>query len=211
MTRRQKPSGPVDRTPGRQTARIRQHDKRRQIFVLGSKPVTKPRAHARKTVHGETSVHLEGRGRVIVAVREHGVHEADVIHAAGKMRQKTADPGAAFAVTAELIRALHDAARLAEEAEIFAFAFQCFAVKFFEIRFVVERIDVADAAAAKDLDNSFGFWRKMNAARSIGSSGLFLVQQPRQSDAADATGAVGEEMAAREKRGLIGHKRIRLS
>jgi hypothetical protein len=60
---------------------------------------------------------------------------------------------------------------------------------------------MADAATAKDLDDSFGFGRKMNTLRGRNLAGLsvFVTHQPGQSDAPDPTRGIRKKMPARQQ------------
>ena len=203
VVRGQEARGPIDRAAGDQAARVRQHDKRGKVFVLGAQPITQPCAHARKSVHREAAVHLESRGRVIVALRKHRVDETHVIDATSEVRQQAADPRAALAVLAKTIDALHHLPRLAEETEVLAFAFESLAVETFQLWLVIKRVDVADATAAENLHHPFRFGRKVRRARrgnTVDSRRLrlFAIQQPCQRDATETARGVPQKMAARK-------------
>ncbi len=85
-----------------QTARVRQHDERRQIVGLAAQRVTDPRAQARKAGQQKTGVHQVAAGTVHVRLRSHRHEESHVIDARRGVRQQAADPAAALAVLLEL-------------------------------------------------------------------------------------------------------------
>src|SRR4051812_7378865 len=136
MTRGKKSGRPINRAASRQTARIGEHNERRKILVFQAQSVTQPCAHARKSIHGKSSVHLKRGRRVIITLGEHRPNKTDVVRTFGEPREQTANPRAAFAVTAKLVWAFHHAPRLSEKPKVFSFAFQRFAVEFFEFGFV---------------------------------------------------------------------------
>ena len=71
MPGRQKAVGPIDRAAGRQSARVGNHDERRQLVGLGSQSVRQPRAERRKAVQSKAAVLLERGRRVVRRFRHH--------------------------------------------------------------------------------------------------------------------------------------------
>ncbi len=120
------------------------------------------------------------------------MNEGDVVHACRQVRKQLADPLPALPVPAEGERTLHQSAGLAEECVNLALAGEFLAVVLFEVRLVVERIDVTDAAGAEDLHDT------ANPGNGVRRGPAITGQQPRQRDAAETGGGLPEEMAAGE-------------
>ena len=80
------------------------------------------------------------------------------------MREQTAHPGAGFPVLFEIIDALHELPGLAEKPEILALSFHRFPMHAFQLRLVIEGIQMADTTRAKDLNHAFRFRREMRLA-----------------------------------------------
>src|SRR6185436_5564450 len=101
----------------------------------------------------------------------------------------------------EFVDALHHFARLAEEAQVLALSFQGLAVKVLEFGFVIESVEMTDAATAEDLYHPFCLRREMRQPRrSRHCPRLFAIQEPRQRYAAEANSGVGKEVSARKQR-----------
>src|SRR5262245_37154308 len=88
--------------------------------------------------------------------RNHGLDERQLIDTARELRQQGADPLATLAMAAEGERALEQPAGLAEKGVDLTLAGQLAAVVLRQVGLVVERINVADPATAKDLDDALG-------------------------------------------------------
>src|SRR5436190_2133428 len=84
--------------------------------------------------------------------------KAEVIDTLSEMRQEAAHPCARFSVLAEFERALHHLSRLAKKLKVLAFAFERLAVKLFQLRLVVKRVEMTDTPAAENLYDPFRFW-----------------------------------------------------
>ena len=134
---------------------------------------------------------------MIVTFSNHRVDETDVVHAASEMRKERADPVPALAMTAKFIRALHYFAGLAEKAFVLPLSFQRFTVKLLQSRLVVERVNMAHAARAKDLNDTAGARREV---RQEGGSRIcpgFTIKHPGESQATDSPSGVPKKMTAR--------------
>src|SRR5437588_8039064 len=95
-------------------------------------------------------------------------------------------------------RALHQVAGLAEERIDLPFALHLLAVALDQLGFVVEGIEMADAAAAEYLDHTLGPGRKIERTNGAGRSGarVILAKQAGQSDRPETGDGLGEKGAA---------------
>ena len=84
---------------------VEQHHVARQILVLGTEPVRRPRAEARLADAHVAGVKLVTGGRVIVRVGLHRVDEAQVIDVPRDVRKQLADPHPGLAILLPRIRA----------------------------------------------------------------------------------------------------------
>ena len=82
--------------------------------------------------------------------------EAQVIHAAGQIRQQIAHPRTALPVLTKRVNTLHQPTGLTKKTEILTASFQLGAVEAFQFGFVVEGVEVAHPTAAKHLDDALG-------------------------------------------------------
>ncbi len=147
---------------------------------------------------------------MVVTLGIHGVDETQVIHTVGEIGQEAADPGSTLTLLPKIVNALHDAPGLAEEPKILAFAFQGFPVEPFELRFVVEGVEVADTAAAEDLDDAFGFGGEVSksgagatcAGEVRAGGGTLSVEYPSESDSTEAAAGVPKKMTPGQERWL---------
>jgi hypothetical protein len=201
---RQESRGPIDRSAGRQSARVGQHHERRQILVLRTQSIAQPGSHAGESVERESAVHLEGRRSVVVALGEHRVDEAQIVDAPGQVRQQIAHPGAAPTPLAERVDALHEFSGLTEKPQVFAPSLELGAMQALEFRFVVEGVQMTDASAAEDLHDPLGpgamvHCRSYGSRDRRGAQGPIPGQQPRQRDMAQASDRAGEEVATVER------------
>ena len=99
MLGRQKPGRPVHVPIRRQPARIGQHDKRRQVVIQATQPVTDPRPNARKPGQHKPGRLHERRRPVHVRLRDHRMDERNVVDTFAKRRHRIAQPFAALAHT----------------------------------------------------------------------------------------------------------------
>ena len=86
MVGREEATGPVDRSAGRLAAGIGEDDERREVFVDRPQTVAQPGPHGGEAVERESAVHVEGGRRVVVALGDHRVDEAEIVGAACYMR-----------------------------------------------------------------------------------------------------------------------------
>ena len=88
-----------------------------------------------------------------------------------------------------------------------------------ERRFVIERVEMTDAAAAKDLHDPFGFGRVMRNGPAIEGwlrSATLVIEHPAEGERANAASGIPKKMAARKygwkrlrrRELVIGHKQI---
>ena len=68
-------------------ARIGNGHERGQVLLLAAQGIRRPRAHAGKTIQGETGAHLIFRRAMRVRFRGHRMDEAQVVREIGKTRQ----------------------------------------------------------------------------------------------------------------------------
>ena len=143
---------------------LRDHgDERGQVFVFAAEAVADPSAHAGVAgllVAGAA----EGLGRIVVdRVAVGRFHEADVVGDALQVGQQVADPGAVLAAASagphggdDRVMAL--AARHAGESlRAFDGGRDFLAVVFGERRFVIEQVDVREAAGLEEAEDALGF------------------------------------------------------
>src|SRR5579862_1569874 len=112
------------------------------------------------------------------------------------MRQQFARPSAALAMLLELERALHQVARLTEEGVYLALVGHRLAVAAEELGLIVEGVEVADAAHAKDLYNPLRLRREVRAGRLPDLRCRLIVQQAGQRNRAEPTARVPQKVAA---------------
>ena len=86
---RQKTIGPQSRTDHR-LART-QHDKSRQILVLGAQSIGQPRTQRRTDRLLITGVHHEQAGFMIRSARVHRTHDTNIVNAFANVRIQFAD------------------------------------------------------------------------------------------------------------------------
>ena len=72
---------PVRRAADRPAPVVGHHDEAGQVLVLAAQSIRDPRADGRMALQDRAGVHLEQRGRVVVAVAVERAHKADVVHA----------------------------------------------------------------------------------------------------------------------------------
>src|SRR5947209_8114989 len=90
--------------------------------------------------------------------------ETDIIHAFREVGKQAAHPGAGFSMLAEVILALHQLPRLPKKPKVLPLAFKGLAMHFFQLRIVIECVEVAAPATAEDLDDALCLWRKVRAS-----------------------------------------------
>ena len=189
---------PVDRSPGRLTPGIREHDVGREVLVLRSQSVGHPGAEAGKAIEGEASVLEEGRRSVVRVPTVHRVDEGEIVHAVRQVGKEAGDPTPRFAVTAEFEGTLEDPAGLAEERVVVG-VLVGLAVTLRQRRLVVEGVDVAHAAQRTDVDHTLGPGIEVNPFLPVGrrrGGGRIATHQPVGGDHPEAGGRLPKELAS---------------
>ncbi len=148
-------------------------DEAGQVLVVAAQAVGHPRTHARPNLPGFAAVHQQQRRLVIGHVGVHRANDADVVDAAGGVREQVAHLDTGLAVSLKLERRGEGGAGLAFGAEVGAR--QQFAGVFRQRRLGIERIDVRRAAVHKQVDDALGLAEKvrpLGCERRRGTAGI---------------------------------------
>ena len=175
MRGRQKSAAPQPRKhrlPGILPRALRHHgDEGRQVFVFGPQPVARPRAHAGVTRKLIPGVHV-GDGRVVVdRLRVQALDDTNVVGDRLNIGQQVADPRAVFTAKFTRLQRRHHGIRAlparhpGEALRALDRRGDFQARVFVQHRFVVEKIDVREAAALKQAQHALRLRRKMGQAR----------------------------------------------
>ncbi len=131
-----------------------QHDESREVLVLRSEPVGKPRPHRRPAGLRVAGVHHEERRLVIRDVGDHRADHADLVGALADMRKQFAELRPALPIFLEAERRLHQDAGLALGHDLFAR--HRLPVVLVEHRLRVERVDLRHSAVHEQKDDLLG-------------------------------------------------------
>src|SRR5262249_42047858 len=97
----------------------------------------------------------------------------------------------------------HEPAGLAEEGIDLALAGHFLAIVLCKVRFVVEGIDMADAAGTENLNDTFGLGGEVRRLRRVRRRWRFcprlLLEHPGQRDAAEPAARLPEKATARDR------------
>ncbi len=164
MHRGQEACAPVRCAAARTFAAGTEHDECRQVLRFRTEAVCRPRAHARPTKLLRAGAHQNLSRRVIESIGVHGLHNSDVVHDFGKVRQQFRQFRAALAVLRELeFRSKQCRARIDERGAIVLDEVRgrLFAVPLHEFRFVVEQLQVAWRTGLEEKDDPLHLRGKM--------------------------------------------------
>ncbi len=89
-------------------AGFKEEDVAGQILILRPQAVSHPGAEAGFATDGLAGVKLDAGGCVVVALRLHGMDEAEIIHMPRHVGEEFRDPGTALAILTERIRRRHE-------------------------------------------------------------------------------------------------------
>jgi hypothetical protein len=181
--------GPVGGAGGGDAADVGDGDIGGEIVVHGPEGVAGPGAGGGEAFKDEAGIHGDAGGAVGVGPGGHGMDEGHAVGEGAEVGELFGDPFAGLAALDELPGAAHEVAVGALEGDLFFAAGHGLAGAFFEFGFVVEGVEVGDAAGAEDLDDAFGLW---------GEVGLAAVKKAGEGDGAEAV----DELAA-----ASGHRR----
>ena len=190
---------------------IEHHHEARQVLVHRAKPVVHPASERRRAAEQLAAVHHEHRAAVDGAVRVHALHERDVVHARGQVREQVAHPRAALAVLAEVPLGAHHAALVAVAAAALGLHLDGLPVVLVELGLVVEGVHVARAAVHEQEDHALGLARELRRLRhqrvrhgrlAVERHGLLrqeavLHQHAGERHAGERAARLPEELAAR--------------
>ena len=201
----QEPAGPVEGPAGgvRDAAGVGQDDEAGEVLVLGPQAVRQPGAHRREAHLAEPGVRLEDAGDVVGGLRDHRVDHRQLVGDLGQVREQVGDPQAALAAALEGVVRLVEPPHLAEERVGLAEALgHVLAVVLLQLGLVVERVDLAQAAAEEDVDDVPGLRLEVRAgtARRVGCRRLQVAaaqQQVGRRDRGQAEDGVPQEVPAR--------------
>src|ERR1700689_817258 len=148
VTGRQGSATPLLRAAKWNGWKIRQGDESRQALVFTAETISEPRADRRTTRRHKTGINLKYSSRVIPVVRLHGAHYRKVVHTGCQIWKKLGNLHPALAVLRETERTGGYGPRLGEERRLIgslllAPVHGC-AVKLFQRRFGIKRIDLTD-------------------------------------------------------------------
>src|SRR5579872_6279876 len=135
---------PLGRSSERASARILDHDERREVLILASQSIRHPRAYARKASDDRAGVPLVVRERVIDRPALRGMNECQIVDDAAHVREQLGNPLPRLTVLLELIRAAHQRAGIALSNGDLALSLKRFAVELLKHRLVVESVHLAD-------------------------------------------------------------------
>ena len=191
----EKARAPIDHATGRQTARIWQHHERGQVLAFAAESIRDPCAHARKAGQDEAGVcHEHGRA-MQRALALHRVNEGHVIDTGRELWEEIADPASALALLAKLPVAALAVARFRRKELHLAIGIEGFAAALCQLRLVVPRIHMAEAARAENLNHRTclgGQGRTFGRERI--RRGLRLAQHRRERHTAQTTAELPEEI-----------------
>ena len=134
-------------------------DEAGEVFVFGAEAVVDPGTHAGADEVGGAGVEEEGGGAVGDAFGVHAFDEAEVVGHGGHMGEEVGGPEAGLAALFEFPEGFHDAhggafAGFGDGAGVIEGEGD--AVVLDELGFVVEGVDVGDAAGHEEEDDAFG-------------------------------------------------------
>ena len=130
----------------RGSARIRYGDECWKIAVLGAERVTHPGSGARKTVEHVARAHLILSRSVRVRLCGHRVDEAHLVDQLGEVRQKIARHLSRLAAGLKFPKRFDEVSLLALKSNQAVRSGHRRVMPFHQLRFVVERVDVADGS-----------------------------------------------------------------
>lgn len=155
--------------PRGNAARVADHNVRGQVFGFVPQPVREPRPESGKAIEPEPRIGLKRRRGVIRRFGEHRMDEGELVGDRAQMGKQLRDPQSALATLLEFPVGLAQEPHLPEKNVGAHVADERLAMQPFELRLVVERIDLAEAPAEKDVNGPFGFGKVM---RQQGRSGI---------------------------------------
>ena len=172
---RQKAAAPqaiVERLVVRVARPLRDHgDERGQVLIFTTQSVRQPGADAGPARELGTSLEEGDGGVVIDRLGMHRLDEAQVVHDLGRVRQEFADPCPALAVPGELERGRgrgeaglsggHAGQALTHANRVR----QLGAAQRVEFRLVIEQVHLRGSAGLEQVDDAFGFRRKVRQVR----------------------------------------------
>ena len=137
-----------------------------EILIFGPESVRHPGSKTGANLTGFATVHQKEGGFVIRDVRMHGTHDAKVIGMFGRMSKNLTDRKTAFAIILELERGGKCGPRLSLGLQVAGGKFlTCVLLK---LRFGVKGVDVGGATIHEQVDDPFGFHRKVGWLRREG-------------------------------------------
>ena len=198
----QEPGGEVPLLVVRQAAGVRQDDERRQVVREPAEAVGEPCPEAREPGQHEPGVHHVAGRAVHVRLRRDRHQERHPVHVPGEVREDGTHPPPALPVLLERERALHQVAGRAGDAlDLLAGArLEGLAVVLLQLRLVVERVRLADAAVQEQLHDAADLRRVVQPAVELrprsGRVGEQPVaaEEPREGDAAESAAGVPQPL-----------------
>ena len=190
-----------------QPAAVGEDDEGGEVVRQPPQRITHPRPDTGKSREHEARIHEVAAGAVHVRPGDHRHAEGHLIHAAGEMRQQTADPPTRFAMPAEFEGRLENLSRFAGGGldAITIAGIKRLAVPAEQRGLVVEQIHLARPAVHEQLDHPPNPGPVMAAPRQprtvagcpfSGGCQSLVAQQPAQGGAAKTAAELPQEVAA---------------
>ena len=160
---RHEPRAPIARPADDLAAVVAEHREGRQVLVLGAQPVADPRPQGGPPAENRAGVHLADAVGMIQPIAPAGADDGNVIHTLRRLRQPIGDPDAALAVLLPLPPVGQQwrfdfAHGRDDRAEAFG---QLLPGHFAQLRFVIERVEVARPAFHEQEYHAPGFGGEM--------------------------------------------------
>ena len=200
MPRREEAGAEVSFLIVRKSARVGEHDEVRQILREAAERVGNPRAHAGESWQDESGIHHEAAGAVDIRLALHGHEEGHFVHPLGLLGKHAAHPATALPMLLKLEGALHHRAAVAGLSFGPDFWPYHLSVQPRQLRLVVERVHLTDAAIHEELNDALDLRRMMEPARQPGAGGHGVPREHlREREAGHAAAGLPEKLAAVEE------------